>query len=138
MKTVWIAIIILTVAEIAGGQTCRGIVGAATYYTAQSCRQEGTSGSWTASGKRFDESALTCALPKEMAKAMNIQFGDSVRVTNLDSGKKIVVRYTDTGPGKKAQKRGVVIDLSIRAMIDLAGGSGVHAGRVKVEIGRVK
>src|SRR3990167_10848930 len=39
------------------------ISGLLTYYTRTSCQAEGTSGVWTASGSRYDESALTLALP---------------------------------------------------------------------------
>ena len=55
----------------------------------------------TANGEWFD--------PKEMAAAhRTLPFGTRVRVTNLDNGRRIVVRINDRGPYKK----GRVIDVT--------------------------
>jgi rare lipoprotein A len=56
--------------------------GLASYYS------EGTS---TASGESFDPNALTAAHP-------NLPFGTKLRVTNLATGKSVVVRVNDRGP----------------------------------------
>lgn len=72
--------------------------------TSQAKRAEGTvqtgkiawygkrfAGRKTASGQRFDPSALTMAHP-------TLPFGTRVRVTNLDNGKSVIVRVNDRGP----------------------------------------
>jgi rare lipoprotein A len=55
----------------------------------------------TASGERFDPNELTAA-------HRTLPFGTRVRVTNLDNGKRIVVRINDRGPFRK----GRVLDVS--------------------------
>lgn len=77
----------------------------ASWYSYKSCIKEGTSGVFTASGERFDENAMTCALPHR-------NFGGLYKVTNIKNGKSVVVRHTDFGPGRKPRSRGVVVDLS--------------------------
>jgi rare lipoprotein A (peptidoglycan hydrolase) len=124
----------LVLCLLCGAGLADGVEGFATYYTVASCKREGTSGYLTASGACYNEQALTCALPKATARAWNMKFGQYVRVTNLDSGKRIVVRYTDTGPGKRALTRGVVVDLTPAAMVALAGPGGLKAGRVRVRV----
>jgi rare lipoprotein A len=57
-------------------------VGLASYYS------EGTE---TASGERFDPQELTAAHP-------NLPFGTRLRVTNLATGRSVVVRVNDRGP----------------------------------------
>jgi rare lipoprotein A len=58
----------------------------------------------TASGERFDMHDLTAA-------HRTLPFGTRVKVTNLQSGKSVVVRINDRGP----HKPGRVIDLSYAA-----------------------
>ncbi|GAB4355564.1 MAG: hypothetical protein Kow00114_05960 [Kiloniellaceae bacterium] len=55
----------------------------------------------TASGERFDMTALTAAHP-------NLPFGSRVRVTNLANGRSVVVIINDRGPMMKSR----LIDLS--------------------------
>ena len=55
----------------------------------------------TASGERFDPKRLTAA-------HRTLPFGTRVRVTNLENGRRVVVRINDRGPFKK----GRVLDLS--------------------------
>ena len=55
----------------------------------------------TASGERYDMNKLTAA-------HKTLPFGTRVRVTNLDTGHKVVVRINDRGPFM----RGRIIDLS--------------------------
>lgn len=100
--------------------------GYATYYTAASCQAEGTSGVYTANGEKFNESDLTCAMPKPA------KFGEKYKVTNPDNGKSIIVRCNDRGPGKKARSRGVVIDLTPTGFTAL--GCRLAAGRVLVRV----
>lgn len=103
--------------------------GIATFYTVESCKREGTSGVFTASGERYDESKFTCAIRSR-------EFGRKYKVTNLANGKSVVVRHNDFGPGKKPTSRGVVIDLSPAAFDALGGKRGKTWGeisKVKVE-----
>jgi len=88
--------------------------GKATYYTCESCQREGTSGVYTASGERYDESKLTCALPRR-------GWGGIYKVTNLDNDLCIYVRHNDFGPGKGPRAKGVVIDLTPAAFQALGG-----------------
>ncbi len=70
-------------------------VGLASYY---SRRHHGRR---TASGARFDMHALTCA-------HRTAPFGTRLRVTDLETGRSVVVTVTDRGPFK----RGRVVDVS--------------------------
>lgn len=72
--------------------------GRAAYYS------DAYQGLRTASGERYDRSALTAAHRR-------LAFGTRVRVTNLDNGHQVVVRINDRGPFTA----GRVIDLSYRA-----------------------
>jgi len=73
-------------------------VGFASYYDSS------FDGSRTASGRRYDEKALTAA-------HRTLPFGTRVHVTNLENGRSVVVTITDRGPFA----RGRIIDLSRRA-----------------------
>jgi rare lipoprotein A len=48
-------------------------------------------GAQTASGDNFDPQALTAAHP-------NLPFGTKLRVTNVTTGKSVIVRVNDRGP----------------------------------------
>jgi rare lipoprotein A len=65
--------------QVALGATSYGL---ASYY------EEGTQ---TASGENFDPQALTAAHP-------NLPFGTKLRVTNVTTGKSVIVRVNDRGP----------------------------------------
>ena len=68
----------------AGASPRHATTGIATYYTAKSCQREGTSGILTASGKRYDETAFTCALPEIEALGGNLKDGKmKVKVEKL-------------------------------------------------------
>jgi rare lipoprotein A len=98
----------------------------ASYYTVASCKREGTSGIWTASGERFDENALTAAM-------WDVPFGTLVKVTNLYNSKSVIVKINDRGPSRKLVKQGRIIDLSKGAFLKLSAlRTGIIA--VKVEI----
>lgn len=93
------------------------LYGEASWYSSESCRREGTSGVWTASGEPYFENDLTCALRRR-------DFGHFYRVTNLDNGKFVVVKHNDFGPsrGWYDRRRGVYHNLSGR-VIDLSKGA---------------
>jgi rare lipoprotein A len=61
-------------------------------------------GRTTASGERYDMHALTAA-------HRTLPFGTTVRVTNTDNGRFVIVRINDRGPFKDDR----VIDLSLEA-----------------------
>ena len=113
------------------------ISGKATYYTEVSCKQEGTSGVWTASSERYDESAYTVALPWR-------GFGQRYRVCRAEHPERcVVVRHTDYGPGRGARARGVVADLTPAAFDALGGMRGLNRhgvawGELAVTLERVQ
>jgi rare lipoprotein A (peptidoglycan hydrolase) len=76
----------------------------------------------TATGERFDKTALTAAHP-------TLPFGSKVRVTRVDTGKSVVVRINDRGPFKP----GRVIDLSERAAQEI-NMTGRGLASVKLEV----
>lgn len=100
----------------------------ASYYTYESCRREGTSGVWTASGERFDENDLTCAMRRR-------DWGAMFKVTNLENGKSVIVRLNDFGPNKKLHNKGRVIDLSKGAFQKIAS---LNKGVIKVKVEEIK
>jgi rare lipoprotein A len=75
----------------------------------------------TASGARYDTRALTCAHP-------TAPFGTRLRITELESGRTVVLTVNDRGPFV----RGRVVDVSLAAARALGF---VHRGvaRVRVE-----
>lgn len=76
----------------------RAEVGIASYYG------ESFQGRRTASGTRYDPRALTCAHP-------SAPFGTRLRVTDLESGRSVVVTVNDRGPFAP----GRIVDLSLAA-----------------------
>ena len=76
----------------------------------------------TASGERFHTDALTAA-------HRSLPFGTRVRVTNLDNGRRVVVRINDRGPFMK----GRVLDLSPAAARKL-GFTGQGLARVRLDV----
>lgn len=95
-----------------------GQVGVASWYD---CRQPGecSQSRRTASGERFDAGAMTAA-------HRTLPFGARVRVTDLATGRSVVVRINDRGP----YIRGRIIDLSAGAARRLGMGG---LARVRVE-----
>jgi len=85
--------------------------GLASYYA------EGTE---TASGERFDPDALTAAHP-------SLPFGTRVRVTDLATGRSVVVRVNDRGPFVP----GRVVDVSYSAAASLGI---IERGTAKVKL----
>lgn len=80
-------------------------------------------GRLTASGARYDVHAFTCAHP-------TAPFGSRLRVTDLESGRAVVVIVTDRGPFA----RGRVVDLSLAAARSLGM---VERGLVRVRVERL-
>lgn len=78
----------------------------------------------TASGERYDPTALVAAHP-------TLPFGTQVRVTRLETGASVVVRVIDRGPSRGQQRRGYIIDLSRATAESLAF---VHEGRTRVRL----
>ncbi len=80
-------------------------------------------GHLTASGERYDPRALTCAHP-------SAPFGTRLRVTDLSSGRSVVVTVNDRGP----YAEGRVVDLSLAAARVLGM---IDRGLVRVRVERV-
>lgn len=93
--------------------------GKATYYGAR------LHGRKTASGQKFNKNALVAAHPKW-------PFGTVVRVTNLSNSRTVTVKIIDRGPAKRAQRRGVIIDLSRKAAQTLGF---IEQGKADVRLG---
>ena len=115
----------------------RGCVGAepervltASWYSIESLKQEGTlkySKGRMANGQAFSDNELTCANGL-------YPMGSVLRVTDVTSGKSVIVRTTDR-IGKRFSKTRV--DLSVTAMEALAGKQGLLQGLVKVRVERI-
>jgi rare lipoprotein A len=97
----------------AHAQPARGEVGVASFYGHE------FHGRRTASGARYDQRALTCAHP-------TAPFGTRLRVTDLETGRSVVVTVNDRGP----YAPGRVIDLSLAAAR--------HLGMVQRGLARVR
>ena len=93
MKKLFVAVVAAFVGLSVAAEA--GVVGMASYYK---------SGKRTANGEKFNPHGLTAAHRK-------LKFGTKVRVTNVRTGKSVVVRINDRGPFI----RGRVIDLSLGA-----------------------
>lgn len=104
--------------------------GWATYFTHASCIREGNSGIM-ANGQNLDDEMMICALPWKGRPD-----GREIMVTNIETGKSIVVTWADKGPGKGPRKRGVVIDLSKKAFEEVCGDT--KQGRCRVGFMEVK
>ena len=90
-----------------------------------------------ANGKPLNDNAMTCALwivgkngrPRKpdgrVVKITSVQNGD---------GTTMICAWTDNGPGSVPRSRGVVVDLTPKAMRELAGEAGIKAGRVEVRV----
>lgn len=89
--------------------------GEATYYA------DSLAGRPTASGEKYDPSALTAA-------HRTLPFGTRVRVTREHGGRSVVVRINDRGPFGKSRR---IIDLSRRAAEEL---DMIRAGVVPVQV----
>jgi rare lipoprotein A len=100
------------------GPAARAEVGLASFYAHR------FHGRLTASGVRYDMHALTCAHP-------DAPFGTRLRVTELESGRSVVVTVNDRGPFAK----GRVVDLSLAAARKLGM---VERGLARVRVERIE
>ena len=76
-------------------------------------------GKLTASGKRFNMYAMTCA-------HKTLQFGSKLRVTNPDNNKSVIVTVNDRGPFIRGRD------------LDLSYGAAKKIGIIKKGVARVK
>lgn len=90
--------------------------GLASYYADE------FNGRLTANGETFDMFQLTAA-------HRSLPFGTTVKVTNLDNGRAVVVRINDRGPFKMER----IIDLSLAAATQLQM-MGVGTARVQLDV----
>jgi rare lipoprotein A len=74
--------------------------------------------------EEFDDGEITAAM-------WGVPFGTLVKVTNLDSGKSVVVRVNDRGPAKRLVRGGRIIDLTKEAFSRIAP---LRKGLVPVEV----
>jgi rare lipoprotein A len=77
----------------------RGQTGLASYYG------PGFHGERTASGEIFDQTEMVAA-------HRTLPLGAVVRVTNLENGRKVVLRVIDRGPYGRNYRKGTIIDVS--------------------------
>jgi rare lipoprotein A len=96
----------------------RGQVGLASYYG------PGFHGEETASGEIFDQTGMTAA-------HRTLPLGSVVRVTNLENGRRVVVRINDRGPYGRNWRKGTIIDLSRQAARRLRS---ISDGLVRVRV----
>lgn len=136
----------ITVALVLAVALCRSCEpahaqeGLATYYTSASCAGEaktmGLKGSYwgkkTANGERYDENALTCALPIKLKQG---EKGREYLVYGTTTGRSVVVRQNDFGPAAKPRKRGVIVDLTPRAFREVCGSGGECLVQVQEVVG---
>lgn len=89
--------------ESAGAPRASGAIGYGDYQDSglASWYGEELAGSRTASGERFDPGALTAA-------HRSLPLGSFVEVTSVETGRSIIVRVNDRGPGRRDR----IIDLS--------------------------
>lgn len=93
----------------------------ASYYTNEA-------GIYTASGEKFNENKLTCAMRRR-------DFGKYYKITNRENGKSVVVRHNDFGPNKRLHDKGRVVDLSKQAFKQIAK---LDKGVIKIRIKRIR
>jgi len=78
----------------------------------------------TANMEIFNDTSLTCAI-------WGIPFNASLKVTNLENGKSVLVRVNDRGPAKRFAHEGRIIDLTKQAFSKIAD---LNQGLIKVRI----
>jgi rare lipoprotein A len=97
LRVVLLACLLLFAPPAHAEPPCRGQIGIASWYGAES-------GNRTASGAYFDGSSMTVASP-----TINPRIGAHVRVTDLATGRQIVALVNDVGPAKRLHR---ILDLS--------------------------
>ena len=96
----------------------RSQTGLASYYG------PGFHGEETASGEIFDQNEMVAA-------HRTLPLGTVVRVTNLENGRRVVLRVIDRGPYGKNYRKGTIIDVSKGAARRLRF---IRDGLVKVKV----
>ncbi len=96
------------------------LTGTASWYSKHSPGVKKT----TANMEIFDDTQMTCAI-------WDVPFNQKLRVTNLETGKSVIVRVNDRGPHKRLVNAGRVIDLSKGAFQQIAG---LKQGLVRVKV----
>ena len=96
----------------------RSQTGLASYYG------PGFHGEETASGEIFDQNEMVAA-------HRTLPLGSVVRVTNLENGRRVVLRVIDRGPYGKNYRKGTIIDVSKGAARRLRF---IRDGLVKVKV----
>lgn len=107
------------------------IILTASYYSVESLKKEGTyaySHGIMANGQKFHDDRLTCA-------NRLFPLGTMLRVTNIKSGKSVIVRTTDRIGKRFARTR---IDLSKKAMETLGGKQALAKGLLLVKVEDLK
>jgi rare lipoprotein A len=66
----------------------------------------------TANMERFDHSKMTCAI-------RGLPFDSVIEVTNLNNGRRVLVRVNDRGPAKRLCREGRIIDLTMAAFQEI-------------------
>lgn len=123
--------LITIIDSLKGNPEQRNIIyGKASWYSTESCQREGTSGIWTASGERFDETAMTCAL-------RSYDFGGKYKVTCIKTGVSIILRHNDFGCNEKLYKQGRIIDVTKKAFEILTDGN-LEWGLIEVTVKRIE
>lgn len=79
---------------------------------------------YTASGEKFNPDDYTCAI-------WEYEFGQILKVTNLETGASVEVRKNDLGPAKRLER---LIDLSKRAFSEIAD---CERGLIKVKVNEI-
>lgn len=103
-------------------------IGIASYYT-KNDKCDPFLHTTTASGEKFDETTLTCAMRHR-------DFGHYYKVTNLENRKSVVVKHNDFGPNKKLfEEENRIVDLSRAAFEQIAD---LRKGLIRVKIERIK
>lgn len=119
MRISLLLIILLTSTICQAGE----VITETSYYTKASCLKEGTSGIM-ANGERLVDTDLVAA-------SWDYDFGTKLRVTNISSGKSVIVTVKDRGPAKRLYRRGRKLDLSRRAFENI---SELRKGVTKVKV----
>ena len=114
-----VALVLIAAARPAGSAAPRQVqLGLASWYG------PGFHGEETASGEIFDQ--------REMVAAhRSLPLGSVVKVTNLENGRRVVLRVIDRGPYGRNYRKGTIIDVSRGAARRLGF---IRDGLVKVRV----
>ena len=106
-------VVTAALAALMFSSTAEAATGYASYYKM---------GRRTASGERFSPMGLTCA-------HRNLPFGTKLKVTNVKTGRSVVVRVNDRGPFVRSR----VLDLSLGAA-QVIGLTAMGIGKISYEV----